>query len=57
MVRYRIDFEDESGNPKGFLFVDSLKEAERIVLNRKVIIDSALNLIPNNKRYATIWEV
>ena len=57
MKRYRIEFEDEKGNTRGFLFVDSLKEAERIVFNRKVIIDSGLNLIPNNKRYATIWEV
>ncbi len=56
MHRYRIEFEDEKGGLTGVLHVDTLLEAESIVLNRKIIIDHGLNLLPNNNRYATIWE-
>ena len=55
-MKYQIEMTDETGKTTGFLYTDTLKQAEVIVLNRKMLIDTALNLVPNNNRYAMIWE-
>jgi hypothetical protein len=53
---YRVELERLDGSLCGISHFSSLSRADEFVNNRKVCIDIVNNSIPNNNRYATIWE-
>jgi len=57
MLKYRLDKEDINGNYRGSQHFNTLDKAEQFLRWYKIIIEYENNIIPNNRRYGTIWQV